>query len=401
MLKWRSGIVCLTMLIALCASTSARFRRPDLKKIPVADLVANLEKQLADEPKNKELLMNLGRAYAMAYATRGADVEIEKSNEDAVWFGYTPINVPFADRSTGEQHSEESKKQAQKNLDSAIKVFKQVLQLDSDNLVARLSLAWCMDQAQEEEAKELYRNVIERAWEKEKDLQTAGLGWHSITAEAIGYLKTKLDADRDAREIEELDAKVEKLSKVMRPITPIAVDLRELSGAARALDLGTRLDQMLTRDQRVRFDLDASGQPRQCSWISTESAWLVFDQRQDGVIDSGLQLFGNSTFLCQWQNGFHALRSLDANQDNQIQGAEMEHLALWQDRNSNGVSDPGEVRPLREFDIVSLSCEYKVAAENLAGDLAAFNTVGMTLGDGRQCGTYDLVLQSEWAGPSK
>ena len=89
-----------------------------------------------------------------------------------------------------------------------------------------------------------------------------------------------------------------------------------------------------------------------------ERAWLVFDKQSTGSITSGLQLFGNVTFWLFWRNGYDALRALDDDGDGRIAGAELAGLALWHDRNADGVSDRGEVRPVSEWGIVSLSCEY-------------------------------------------
>ena len=40
------------------------------------------------------------------------------------------------------------------------------------------------------------------------------------------------------------------------------------------------------------------------------------------------------------------MRALNDNGDVMLAGAELTHLAIWRHANSNGLSDPGEVRPL-------------------------------------------------------
>ena len=64
------------------------------------------------------------------------------------------------------------------------------------------------------------------------------------------------------------------------------------------------------------------------------------------------------TFWLFWSNGYEPMRALDDNADGELSGAELQHLAIWHDRNRDGVSDAGEVRPLAAHGIVALSCGY-------------------------------------------
>ena len=84
------------------------------------------------------------------------------------------------------------------------------------------------------------------------------------------------------------------------------------------------------------------------------------------------------------------MRALDDNGDGELSGPELKHLAIWQDRNANGSSEPGEVRPLAEHGIVALSCSYS------AGDgsrFAASSMHGARFADGRTRPTYDVILR--------
>src|SRR5438132_1607769 len=75
-----------------------------------------------------------------------------------------------------------------------------------------------------EEIKE-YRKVIETAWAKEKEMKSAPLGWHSVTAEASKYLIPYLDKEKDKEEIATLEERGKKLRMLPRPITPIVIPL--------------------------------------------------------------------------------------------------------------------------------------------------------------------------------
>jgi hypothetical protein len=116
----------------------------------------------------------------------------------------------------------------------------------------------------------------------------------------------------------------------------------------------------------------------------------VHDPLKRGEIRSALQWFGNVTFWLFWENGYRALASLDDDGNGEESGEELRDLALWRDRNSNGTSDPGEVRPLSDHGIVALSCNH------IIGDrlwLAALSPQGVRLSDGRIRPSYDVILR--------
>jgi hypothetical protein len=141
----------------------------------------------------------------------------------------------------------------------------------------------------------------------------------------------------------------------------------------------------------VRFDADGSGSQRQWSWIAPDAGWLVYDARGNGAITSALQLFGSVTFWLFWGNGYEALGALDDNADGELTGTELQHLGIWHDRNRNGLSEAGEVRPLAEHGIIALSCRF---AEGDGSRFAAFSESGARLSDGRTRPTYDVILRS-------
>ena len=146
--------------------------------------------------------------------------------------------------------------------------------------------------------------------------------------------------------------------------------------------------RVVDRLARVRFDADGSG-PREWTWITPEAGWLVYDADDRGTITSALQLFGGVTFWLFWSNGYEPMRALDDDANGELSGAELQHLAIWHDRNRDGVSDRGEVQSLAAHGIVALSCDY------VAGDGARFAAVsprGVRFSDGRTRPTYDVIL---------
>ena len=366
----------------LAASADARYARVEVEKVPLDRLAKNLQEAIEKEPKNAQLVMNLARVHAMAYTIKSDEIPTRKGKPEAgPWFGYEPKLVPFGPPKKVDDPAVE--KAAKLHLDRAIELYRKAVVLDDKNLTAKLGLGWVLDQAgKDKEAIAIYREVIEAAWMKEKDLKALGLGGHTYTAEAASYLIPLLDKEKDRKEIATLVDRVAKLKELPRPITPIAVPLRD----------GLRASDLEDRNAAVAFDADGTTLPNRWTWITADAAWLVHEPDGTGKITSGLQLFGNVTFWLFWETGYDALAVLDDNRDGELRGPELHGLALWRDANANGISEPGEVKPLAEYDIVALSCRYEHDASH--SDRIAYSRHGVTYRDGRKRPSYDLVLHS-------
>ena len=115
------------------------------------------------------------------------------------------------------------------------------------------------------------------------------------------------------------------------------------------------------------------GLPVKIAWTppNTDDAWLALDRDGNGTIDSGLELFGNSTPQAQpppgiHKNGFLALGEYDlpakgGNGDGLINQSDaiFTSLRLWQDKNHNAISEPSELHSLLDFGIAAVDCKYK------------------------------------------
>ena len=369
----------LAILFLLYAPARALFVRPDLEKVPVERLVKNLEDLAQKEPKNAQVRFNLARVHAMAYALKSDTCEVNKRQPNSAWFGNTPPAIPFK---TIDAKDKEKLEEAKKHLQKAIATYQDTLKIQAENLPAQLGLAWCVEQTGDKiEAIKAYRKVIETGWEKEGKLTRGPLGGNFITKEAAGYLIPLMDGQKDADEITTLKERIAKLSKLPRPVTPIAIPLK---------------DALTWRDLEdpnasVPFDVDGTGLAKRWTWVTKDGGWLVYDPHKTGKITSGLQLFGNVTFWCFWDNGYEALRCLDDNGDGVLSGKELDGLAIWHDANGNGICEPGEVRPLSDYGIVAISCEYQTDSQH--PDRIVFSPRGVMFRDGTTRPTYDLILR--------
>jgi hypothetical protein len=271
-------------------------------------------------------------------------------------------------------------KEAGEHLKKALARYDEAIKLDPNLLAARLGHAWLVEQSGAKmKAIQEYRDVIDKAWVTEGKLTTGPFGGHYITAEAAGYLIPLLNKDTNKDEIQTLTDRIAQLQKLPKPITPVVIPLRD----------GLALGDLLDTAARVPFDADGSGLPQTWTWISRDAAWLVHDPQHKGKVTSGLQLFGNVTFWLFWDNGYQALRALDNDGDGFLTGRELDGLALWYDANGNGICDPGEVKSLKAWGIVKLSCQHQ---SGNSPHCAAFAPEGVWFADGTVRPTYDVIL---------
>jgi hypothetical protein len=373
-----------TLAVALgTAGLDGIYVRPELENVPVARLVANLERELAADPKNADIHLRLARLYAMAYAANAEELPVtvlagpDKRVKQEVWFGHEPNLVP-TQIPPGTARTEASKLYLKKSVTH----YKTVVELEPNGLVGRIGHAWTLEQSGDKAgAVAEYRRVIEQAWSKEQDARFAQLGQRFYTEEAARYLVPLLDPKRDAAEIASLTERQQRLARVPRPITPIAIPLSDRVAIKTIVDL----------DAVVPFDADGTGRQRGWTWITPEAGWLVYDAAGRGQITSALQWFGDSTFWAFWRNGYESLGALDDNGDGELRGPELRYLAIWRDANRNGRSEKGEVVPLARHGIEALSCRFE------KGDgifMAAWSSNGVRLTGGRTRPSYDVILRT-------
>lgn len=364
-------------LVSFVPLVSARFMYAETQKVPVTRLLSNLRKKSdAASGKQKALVeWQIGRLLSMAYALKTDFANQEKGK---------PESGPYYGAGLGDHTQfllEQSKDRDQvarsaRNLTEAIRHYKEALSLDPTLTNAKLGLAWCLDQSgKKQEALPLYREVFNASYGKESELK-GGLDGRSVAMEAALYLLPLLDPKKDGDEIKDIKSKEKTLAGIFRAETPIVVPTAP----------GVVADELMV-NRTVTFDLDGRGPRAYTQWPSTKAGWLVYSAEATGRIDSGLQLFGQRTWWIFWTDGYQALSALDDNGDGKLNGDELVGLALWQDHDYNGISEPGEVKPLRDFAITSLRFD---AQQDSSGML--FNSSGVTFEGGKSAPTYDWLV---------
>ena len=147
--------------------------------------------------------------------------------------------------------------------------------------------------------------------------------------------------------------------------------------------------------QRVYFDLNNNGFAERTGWVSPEDGFLALDLNQNGTIDNGAELFGNHTLLTNGTsaaNGFEALKQYDADGNGIIDANDPVYssLRIWQDKNSNGSTDEGELRTLDQAGIASIALDYTEHTGNDSAGNAHRQQGRYTKADGSTAAAADV-----------
>jgi len=261
---------------------------------------------------------------------------------------------------------------AHARLDAARVHFTNALRLDPTNLRARLGLAYALDRlGQRSKARTQLRALLDRGLPQLAG-ETSEWETHAVLTETAAHLGQLARSARERRDMERLRQRLQA-SRPMIYMTPVFVPLTDAPFAA-----------LVNHSSNVAFDFAGTGDRAARGWLTDDAAWLVWDPHARGEVRSGLDMIGARTWAAFWADGFEVLRALDDDRSGDLAGAELAGLALWRDANVNGVSDPGEVRPLAAYDIASLATRGEQTNRRLITAPA-----GVRYTDGRTRPLYD------------
>lgn len=130
------------------------------------------------------------------------------------------------------------------------------------------------------------------------------------------------------------------------------------------IDLNGNGVQTLADSFGVSFDFDGKGTPSQTGWVHPDDGLLVWDKDKDGLINHGEELFGDNSLLnnhTKAKEGFSALAEFDSNGDGIIDNTDSlwSELKVWQDKNSDGLSQSHELIALDTLGIKSIELNAK------------------------------------------
>lgn len=181
------------------------------------------------------------------------------------------------------------------------------------------------------------------------------------------------------------------LDQAERTSSPIVIDMNGDGIHASKLAGGL--------DKAVYFDLDGNGFAEKTAWIDASDALLVLDKNANGRIDNGHELFGNHSLNAEgkkaFADGYAALAAYDENQDGRIdaQDAVYAQLAVWQDKNGNGISEKGEMLGLAEAGIAAIDLNAKAVNERDTAGNRISHRGSVEMADGSQRLAEDLWFQ--------
>lgn len=131
------------------------------------------------------------------------------------------------------------------------------------------------------------------------------------------------------------------------------------------LDLDGDGFELSSHAQGARFDILGSGQAVATAFVNGGDAFLALDRNNDGIINSGKELFGDQYGAA---NGYEELRKLDGNSDGVIndQDTAYNSLLLFKD-NGNGATEAGELISLADAGIAEINLNYRNINEQTSG----------------------------------
>lgn len=397
------AVTFMTLVLSATVTAEAKFARTD-EPVPVDNLLKNLAQYIKDKPDDAAGYYTLGRVHALAYAQDDGQVEVNRDSKDAplpTFARYT--SVVHAARSNEKPLSDASRDHLLKSIEN----YRRATELNDKSGLYWLGYGWMLQQASlhqvgvpttqpvtskihplsdlREMAIAAYRKAVNLTLTDDQNSRKMFIGDNYVSLEAaqnsLELLKdmpdtaeNKLLAERCRNVISEFNEKRDKM-----PITPIVFPLD------RDRPLNTLIDDANT----VSFDLAGFGDGRKWPWVTASTAILVWDPQHTGRISSGRQLFGSVTWWMFWRNGYEPLAMLDDNRDGVLAGSELAGLAVWVDRNTDGISDAGEVRPIGSVGVERLSVRH----ETRGGVLQSPS--GVIFRDGRTVSSYDWTPTSK------
>jgi hypothetical protein len=135
-------------------------------------------------------------------------------------------------------------------------------------------------------------------------------------------------------------------------------------------------------DANVRFDINNDGEADRVGWVSKDDGLLAIDTNKDGMINNQSELFGETDVV---SNGFANLSQYDENGDGIIDAndAVWNDLIIWQDANTDGISDAGEMITLNQAGIASINLnaaetDYEISDQYISHESTFTYTDGTT-----------------------
>ncbi|MBI3760220.1 MAG: hypothetical protein HY269_10785 [Deltaproteobacteria bacterium] len=390
-LVWLPALLCV-----LFQSPLGMWMQP--AEVPLERLLRNTEAYIKKNPNEAQGYYVLGRLHSLAFARETKTIAAYEDGKRPL-----PSLPPYESILVQRDATKKLTPEAMQHLGEALRNYQRATELAPNEAAAFLGLGWMLETGVKlaeqpntfkqwrdlpqsadqwlERALAAYRKAYALTVKQDLANESAGPTADSqISLEAGAGIQRLLRprggklSEREQQELADIRSTIAKLQERPRAVTPIIFSLTQAS----------TLESLLATGSCARFDLSGDGVPRWWPWLKPETGLLVWDQANNGRVQSGLQLFGSSTWWIAWQNGYQPLALLDDNHDGWLAGTELRGLAVWRDRNGNGSADKGEVQPVRALGIRRIAVQATTKSSGVPA-----NPQGLQMNDGRLLPTYD------------
>lgn len=161
-----------------------------------------------------------------------------------------------------------------------------------------------------------------------------------------------------------------------------------------ALDLdGNGLQFVNLDNSNVYFDVNGDGWREHIAWVAPEDGLLALDLEGDGVIDR-IEEISFVAYQPGARTDLEGLRAFDTDGNGVLDrlGARWGEFGVWQDRDSDGISDAGEFQSLDAMGITEIGLTSDGVVQGL-GDVSLFGCSAYTTQDGATHAVGDAMFR--------
>ncbi|MEM6381296.1 MAG: FG-GAP-like repeat-containing protein [Pseudomonadota bacterium] len=177
--------------------------------------------------------------------------------------------------------------------------------------------------------------------------------------------------------------------------TVIIDEVTWLLGLPIVIDIGADGVEIAPQHQNYTFfDFDNDGYAERTAWVGKNDGLLVYDANEDGEVTASEIAFATLTDVDD--TDLQALAALfDTNNDGYLDNADSEwsKFRVWQDYNSDGNVDAGELKPIQDVvQNIRLIPDNDQQGLSLSDGTFLFNVVDVLLTDGRTSSAADVAF---------
>jgi len=167
-------------------------------------------------------------------------------------------------------------------------------------------------------------------------------------------------------------------------IDPLIIDLD--GDGVELLDFGRSI---------ALFDVDNDGYVEDTGLVNPDDGLLAHDLNGDGIINNITELLSQDYAGGSYNDGFSALATLDSNTDGVFDSSDtaFAELSIWQDADSDGITDAGELQTLTEAGITSINLSPTIGngAIEAGNEVLASGTATMSDGSTAETLAVDFI----------